>query len=83
VTVPFPLPLAPESMLIQGKLLVAVQLQPVDAVTITLPDSIAEPCDWLVGEIANVQPGIGVSATVSVTPASRWMDPESAVKVTE
>jgi hypothetical protein len=36
LTVPLPLPDAPEVMVIQDELLVAVQVQPVDVVTLTL-----------------------------------------------
>jgi hypothetical protein len=51
VTVPFPLPLAPEAILIQETLLAAAQLHPLDAVTVTLPDSASEPWDRFVGKI--------------------------------
>jgi hypothetical protein len=43
LTVPLPLPLLPEEIVIQFALLAAVQLQPVDAVTTTLPVPVA----WL------------------------------------
>ncbi len=42
-------------MLIQLLLLTAVQLHPLDAVTLTLPDPAEAPKDWLVGEIEYVQ----------------------------
>ncbi len=50
-TVPLPLPLAPAVMVIHETLLVAVQLHPVGAVTVTVFDSLPDPCERLVGEI--------------------------------
>jgi hypothetical protein len=51
LTVPLPLPLEPELTVIHEALLVAVQLQPAPAVTVTLADPPDEENDWLVGDI--------------------------------
>jgi hypothetical protein len=50
-----PLPLLPEVMLIQVALLVAVQLQPVKVVTLTVPLPPLDVNDWLVDESVKVQ----------------------------
>ena len=47
-TVPFPLPLLPEVIVIQLTLLVAVQLHPLDVITLTLPLPPLEAKDLLV-----------------------------------
>jgi len=59
VTVPFPLPLLPDVMLIKPALLPAVQLQPVDAVTLTLPVPLVPVKDCPVEEIEKLQAGGG------------------------
>jgi hypothetical protein len=51
-TVPLPLPLLPEVIVIQAALLAAVQVQPVGAVTVTLPVPPLACTDALVGAIA-------------------------------
>ena len=51
-------------MLIQGTLLVAVQLQPLEVVTLTVPLPPSDVNDWLVGEIVKVQ---DATVTVKVT----------------
>ena len=56
LTVPLPLPLAPEVMVSQGALLVAVHAQPAAAVTATLPVAPEAGALALVGAIENVQP---------------------------
>ena len=65
-TVPFPLPLAPEVMVSQESLLVAVHVQPVVVVTVALLE--LAPAAGLsdVGETVNVQ-GTGAAAWVTVT----------------
>jgi hypothetical protein len=56
VTTPLPLPLAPEAIVSQAALLVAVQLQPVPAVTVTVPVVAAVDVRFEeTGEIVNVQ----------------------------
>jgi hypothetical protein len=52
-------------MLIQVALLVAVQLQPVRVVTLTVPLPPLDETDWLVGEIVKVQ-GMPPCVTVKV-----------------
>src|SRR6185436_14936237 len=55
MTVPLPVPLAPDVMLIQGALLVAVQLQPaLLTVTVLLPPAATK--FWLVGVRVNALP---------------------------
>ena len=54
-TPPLPLPLAPDVMVIQEALLVAVQLQPAGAVTLALLELAAAPGLSAVGETVNVQ----------------------------
>jgi hypothetical protein len=49
--VPLPVPLLPEVMVIHVSLLVAVHVQPVPAVTVTLPVPALAVKDWLVGEM--------------------------------
>ena len=64
-----PLPLAPALIVSQAALLVAVQLQPVPAVTATLPVVAADVVRFdEVGEIVNVQ-GAPACVTVNVLPA--------------
>jgi hypothetical protein len=63
-TVPFPLPLAPDAMVIQLTLLVAVQPQPPPAVTATLTSPPDAGTDWLDGAIANEQPAPWVTVIV-------------------
>ena len=63
-TVPLPLPLAPEPIVIQGALLVAVHAQPAAVVTATLPvpppaATVAAP-----GAIENAQPLSWLTVTV-------------------
>lgn len=53
-TVPFPVPLAPEVMVIQGVPFVTDQAQPVWVVTATLPVPPAAAMELLVGEIEKV-----------------------------
>ncbi len=66
-TVPFPVPLLPEVIVIQLALLVAVQLQPLEVVTPTLPVPPVEPNDWPVGEIEYVHDDkVNVAVTVWV-----------------
>ena len=55
-------------MLIQVALLVAVQLQPVRVVTLTVPLPLLDENSWLVGEIEKVQ-GTPPCVTVKVWPA--------------
>ena len=55
-------------ILIQDTLLVAVQLQPVGVVTLTVPLPPLDVNDWLVGEIVKVQ-GMPPCDTVKVWPA--------------
>jgi hypothetical protein len=56
VTVPLPVPLVPEVMVIHDALLAAVQVQlPDEAVTLTLPVPPDELNNWLVGLIVKVQ----------------------------
>ena len=63
-----PLPLAPALIVSQASLLVAVQLQPVPAVTATLPVVATEDVRFDdVGEIVNVQ-GAPAWVTVKVCP---------------
>ena len=66
-TVPLPLPLAPEAMVIQLSLLVAVQLQPAGAVTSTLPAPPLLSKDSVVPEIEKAQEGGGAASVVKVT----------------
>ena len=68
VTVPFPLPLAPAVIEIQGSLLAADQAQPAGAVTDTLPVAPDAATDCASGEIANEHPSPWV--TVMVCPAT-------------
>jgi hypothetical protein len=66
--VPLPLPLAPALIVSQASLLVAVQLQPVPAVTVTLPVVATDDVRFDdVGEIVNVQ-GAPACVTVNVWP---------------
>jgi hypothetical protein len=59
-----PLPLAPAVIVIQASLLVAVQLQPVPAVTVTVPLAATDDVKFDdVGAIVNVQ---GAPAWVTV-----------------
>jgi len=54
-TLPLPDPLPPELTVIQPALLVAVQVQPEGALTLTEPEPAAAPKELLVGEIEYVQ----------------------------
>jgi hypothetical protein len=49
-TVPLPLPLVPEVIVMKAVLLAAVHAQPVSVVTATLPPPPPEENDWLAGE---------------------------------
>ena len=63
-----PLPFAPAVIVIQASLLVAVQLQPVPAVTVTVPVVAADDVRFdEVGEIVNVH-GAPACVTVKVWP---------------
>ena len=65
-----PLPLAPALIVIHESLLVAVQLQPAPAVTVTVPVVAADDVRFDdVGAIANVQ-GAPACVTVKVCPAT-------------
>ena len=55
-TVPLPLPLLPDVIVIQLTLLAAVQVQPVPAVTATLPVAAVAVRDRLAGATVYVQP---------------------------
>jgi len=55
LTVPSPVPVLPESMVIQAALLAAVQPHPLGSVTLTVSVPPASPKDWLVGAIENEQ----------------------------
>ncbi len=65
-TVPLPLPLAPDVIVSQASLLVAVQLQPAAVVTLLLPEPAPAPGVSDVGETEKVQGG-GAPAWVTVT----------------
>ena len=65
---PFPEPLLPAVMVIQAVLLLAVQLQPMPAVTLTLPLLALDTTDALEDEIEYVQ-GAAAWLTVKVCPA--------------
>ena len=65
---PFPEPLLPAVMVIQVALLVAVQLQPMPAVTLTLPLLALDATDALEDEMEYVQ-GAAAWLTVKVCPA--------------
>lgn len=58
-TDPFPVPVAPDEMVIHGALLAAVQAQPPPAVTATVPVLAEAPTFWLEGSIEYVHPGVG------------------------
>lgn len=66
-TLPEPVPLAPVRMVTHDALLVAVQLQPAPAVTITVPMPPEAARDWLAGEIVN-EHGAAACVTVNVLP---------------
>lgn len=68
VTVPFPDPGVPPVIVIQDVLLVAVQLQPVAAVTLLLPVPADALNDWPVGEIDG-EHDAAACVTVNVAPA--------------
>ena len=79
-TVPFPVALLPEVMVIQLALLVAVQLQPPEAVTLTTLGPPDQLIVWLVGEIEYMHDPGGDCVTVNVCPAMvivpvRWLVP--------
>jgi hypothetical protein len=63
-TVPFPEPLAPDSIFIQDALLLDVHAQPAPPVTLTLPLPPDEGTDCESGAIASVQPSPCVIVTV-------------------
>jgi hypothetical protein len=56
LTVPSPLPLAPEVTVIQDALLFAVQAQPAPVVTLVDPFPPPAGTDWLSGDTVNAQP---------------------------
>ena len=67
VTGPFPLPLAPALMVIHATLLEAAQLQPVDAVTVTVPEL---PPDATLADVGEIVGAHAVACvTVKVLPA--------------
>ena len=68
VSVPFPVPLPPDAMVIHGVPVVADHAQPPPAVTVTVPLPPADGTDCVSGEMANVQPCPWV--TVTVCPAT-------------
>ena len=68
LTAPFPLPLAPDAIVIHGSLLAAVQVHPVPAVTATAPAAPEAGTFCVSGAIANVQPCPWT--TVTVRPAT-------------
>jgi hypothetical protein len=68
VTDPLPLPVAPALMVIQAALLVAVQLHPVPAVTVTVPVPAADVTLADAGEIVGTH-GVPACVTVNVEPA--------------
>jgi len=85
-TVPFPVALLPEVMVIQLALLVAVQLQPPEAVTLTTLGPPDQLIVWLVGEIEYMHDPGGDCVTVNVCPAMvivpvRWLVPVLAATV--
>jgi hypothetical protein len=55
-TEPFPEPVAPDVIVSHGALLADVQLQPLPAVTLTLPDPPAPGASWLCADSPYVQP---------------------------
>jgi hypothetical protein len=66
-TVPFPVPVAPDVMVIQAALLLAAHMQPVAVATFTVPEPpLSEMC-WLVGEMPYEQARACV--TVNAWPA--------------
>jgi hypothetical protein len=67
VTGPFPLPLAPALMVIHAALLEAVQVQPVDAVTVTVPELAPDATLADIGEIVGAH--VVACVTVKVLPA--------------
>jgi uncharacterized protein YhhL (DUF1145 family) len=69
VTEPFPDPLAPAVTVIHEALLVAVQLQPLPAVTVIVPEPPVAATDCDVGLIAYVQDA-AACVTVKVVPAT-------------
>ena len=73
-------------MVIQEALLLAVQLQPLPAVTVTFPVPPVAATDWLVGEIEYVQAVWPAWETVKVCPAMVTVpvrDKEDALAATE
>jgi hypothetical protein len=56
LTLPLPLPVAPELIVNQFALLVAAQVQPEPAVTLTVPVLALAAAFWLVALKLNVQP---------------------------
>lgn len=65
VTVPLPLPLAPDTTVVHVAPLVAVHAQLVPLVTVTVPPPPAAPIDWAVGLIVKVH-GVGVGDGVGM-----------------
>ena len=68
MTVPFPVPLAPDVTVIHDTLLTAVHAQPLPAVTVTLPDPPLDPTFCDVGEALMLH--TPASVTVIVCPAT-------------
>jgi hypothetical protein len=72
VTVPLPVPLAPDVTVIHEALLTAVHPQPLPAVTVTLPDPPPDPKLCEVGDAAYVQedvkPNVLDSALAALPP---------------
>ena len=80
VTVPLPLPLAPPLMVSHPALLVAVQVQPVAAVTVVVDDPAADVSVREVGETPKVQE-MPLWVTVTVWPATVSVPTRCAVDV--
>jgi hypothetical protein len=68
LTVPLPLPLAPDVTVIHDALLTAVHPHPLPAVTVTLPDPPLDPTLCDVGDA--LKPHTPASVTVIVCPAT-------------
>ena len=68
-TPPFPLPLAPELIVIQSALLVAVQVQPpgADTTTVASPPLAGNDCEPV--QITYMHPAASACVTVNVCPA--------------
>ena len=76
MTVPFPVPLAPDVTVIHDTLLTAVHAQPLPAVTVTLADPPLDPTFCDVGEALTLH--TPASVTVIVCPAT-VRDPDNGV----